>query len=62
MSTSRRKVTVTKRHYMWWADGKKDGMCGVLKHHTEVPRQMKSSYNNGHTVGMLLRLEEGELT
>lgn len=45
----------TQRYYRWFTEGKRDGMCGVYRDLSAVPKLYREGYNNGHTYGMLSR-------
>lgn len=44
-----------RRYYMWFAEGKRDGMCGICRELSAIPKLFREAYNNGHTYGMIER-------
>ncbi|QDP51640.1 MAG: hypothetical protein Tp1100MES1331091_8 [Prokaryotic dsDNA virus sp.] len=44
-----------KRYYQWFTEGKKDGMCGIYRDLSAVPKLYREAYNAGHAYGALSR-------
>jgi len=44
-----------RRYRQWFTEGKKDGMCGIYRDLTAVPKLFREAYNAGHAYGALSR-------
>lgn len=51
------------RYRRWFAEGKKDGMCGLCRDLSAVPKLFREAYEKGHAYGGLSReAAAGELS
>lgn len=52
-----RQVSIDTKHrrLRWWTEGKKDGMCGLYRDLSQIPKIYREHYNSGHIYGALSR-------
>lgn len=52
-----------KRYHRWFTEGKKDGMCGIYRDLSAVPKLFREAYQNGWAYGGMSRQAwSGELS
>jgi len=50
-----KKKHVDVRAIRWFHTGRKDGLCGVWRNISAIPRRYRTAYRKGHNHGVMYR-------